>query len=48
MGGCGFPETAYKEELGEGARVVFPSLGTKSKEDEEDERANDTRPPGEG
>jgi len=47
-GGCGFPEMAYKEELGERAGVVFASLGTKSKEDEEDERANDTRPPGEG
>ena len=39
---------AYKEELGERAGVVFPSLCSEAKEDKEDERANDTGPPSEG
>ena len=41
-GGRGFLEAAYKEKLSECAGVVSPSLGSKSKEDEEDERANDS------
>jgi len=47
-GGSVFLETAHKEKLGECSGVVFSSLGSKSKEDEEDEGANDARPPGKG
>jgi len=47
-GGSGFLEVAHKEKPGECARVMFPGLCGESKEDEEDERANDAGPPGEG
>ena len=47
MGRCGFLETAYKEKLDERAGVMSPSLCCESKEDKEDECANDTGPPGE-
>ena len=47
-GRCGLLETAYKEKIGERAGVVFPSLCGKPEEDEEDKRANDARPLGEG
>lgn len=44
--GCGSRvlEAARKENLGEHFGVVLSSLGGKSKEDKEDERANDARP----
>lgn len=39
--GSRFLEMTREEKLGECAGVVFPSLGSKSKEDEKDKRAND-------
>lgn len=42
----GFLEAGYKQELGKRSGVVFSGFGSKSKEDEEDESANDARPLG--